>query len=408
MRILLYLLLVFCLNPLFAQEHPTCDGLRYRTTTFNDVEITRDIQFGSGTTIAGNQQDLFLDVYEPAGDNASSRPAIILAFGGSFVAGSRQDMSWLCEAYAEMGYVAVTIDYRLYDLPLFPLPTEDELTNVVVKAISDMKAAVRFFREDAATNNQFRVDPELIFVGGISAGAITAAHTASLDSTDAIAPELIDVIESNGGFSGNSSDNLQYSDEVAGFINFSGALSDALFINSEDPPFYSVHEEFDQTVPYGKGFANVFGFDLIYLEGSQTMHEVADSVGVLNLFDPILGSMEHVGYFFGLNPQPATYVNASANFVHDLFCEAVSTNLTEVELEGVSVYPNPSQGWLYINNEQGLDLEIYLYNTLGQQLGVWYNEQEVDISRYNAGSYFLKIRESNSSKLKVERIVLQP
>ena len=358
--------------------------------------------------LAGNQQDLFLDIYEPAGDNATGRPAIVLAFGGSFIAGRREDMSWLCEAYAKMGYVAVTIDYRLYDLPIIPLPTEEELTDVVVKAISDMKAAVRFLREDAATNNQFRVDPELIFVGGISAGAITAAHTAALDSTDVIAMELLDAIELNGGFSGNSSDNFQYSDEVAGFINFSGALSDALFIDSEDPPFYSVHEEFDQTVPYGKGFANVFGFDLFYLEGSQIMHEVADSVGVKNVLDAIEGSTEHVGYFYGLSPSPEVYIQASASFVHDLFCEAVSTNVAEVELPGVSVYPNPSRGRLYITNEQDLNVELHLYNTLGQQLGVWYNDREIDLSGLDAGTYYLKIKKSNTRDAKVERIILQP
>ena len=132
-----------------AQNHATCDGMRYIDDVFANVDVTAGLKYGEGTTINNNFQELYLDVYEPAGDDAEMRPAIILAFGGSFIGGERTDLDWLCEAYAKKGFVAVTIDYRLYDLPLFPLPTEEEMQNVVTKAVGDMKAAIRFLREDA-------------------------------------------------------------------------------------------------------------------------------------------------------------------------------------------------------------------------------------------------------------------
>ena len=39
-----------------------------------------------------------------------------------------------------------------------------------------MKASVRFFTKDAATTNTYKINPNKIFIGGYSAGAITALH----------------------------------------------------------------------------------------------------------------------------------------------------------------------------------------------------------------------------------------
>ena len=67
-------------------------------------------------------QKLYLDVYEPVSDIATERPAIVLAFGGGFISGTRGDIQFLCERFVKKGYVVVSIDYGLHDLPLIPLP----------------------------------------------------------------------------------------------------------------------------------------------------------------------------------------------------------------------------------------------------------------------------------------------
>ena len=407
MRILLYLLFFSLLSPILAQEHETCDGLRYHTEVFTNVNVTEGLQYGTNTTIAGNSKDLFLDIYEPDGDLAASRPTIVLGFGGSFITGNRRDISELCENYARRGFVAVSIDYRLYDLPLFPLPTEAEMTDVVIKTVGDMKAAIRFLREDAATTNTYRIDSELIFVGGISAGAIMASHMAILDSLDEMPTSMREVIAENGGFRGNSSDNYQYSDEIAGLINFSGALSDASLIDANDPPFYSVHDEFDPTVPYGKGMANVLGFDIIYVEGSQAMHEIGDSVGVHNELNTIVGSRDHVGYFTGTDQEAQAVINASSTFLHDLFCDPISTDVAVLVLEGVAVYPNPSDGKLFVSNKGGLNLEMRLFTSVGQQVGHWENVGELDVAVIGAGAYFLEVRDRDSGVRLLEKVVVR-
>ena len=53
-----------------------------------------------------------------------------------------------------------------------------------MNGISDAKAAIRYFRKDAATNgNIFGIDPNQIYIGGYSAGAILAVNLAYINDT---------------------------------------------------------------------------------------------------------------------------------------------------------------------------------------------------------------------------------
>jgi hypothetical protein len=404
-----YFTLLFILfsTALLAQDYPTCDGMRYRTEVFTEVDATLAQKFGEGTTIAGNFQELFLDVYEPAGDEVAMRPLLILAFGGSFISGERADMAPLCEAYARMGYVAVSIDYRLYDLPLVPFPTENEMKEVVVKSLSDMKAAIRYMREDAATENRFRIDPDQVFVGGVSAGAICAAHTAVLDESDNIDPFLLGLVEAEGGFEGNSSDNFEYSSGVQGFINMSGALNDAEWIDAEDPPFVSIHDDMDVTVPYGNGMANVFGIDIVYLEGSKTMETRANEVGVVNDLMTIDNSFGHVSYLAEAEDFN-TSISFTANFVADLIC-GVMVNTREVDesLAAITLAPNPASDYLMIRNAEGLAVRFQVVNALGQRLKSFSNTNLLDLDGLNAGVYYLQIENLESNAVLTRRFVVK-
>lgn len=392
---------------LLAQTYPGCDGERYRSDVFQEVQVTTDLQFGEGVTIAGNTQQLFLDVYEPMGDQLEARPVVMLAFGGSFITGERQDLESLCQAYARQGYVAVTIDYRLYDLPLIPFPTADEMREVVVKALSDYKAAIRFMREDAATNNQFKVDPEQIFIGGVSAGAIAAAHTAVMQDTDEIDEFLLGLIEDNGGFEGNSSDNTEYSSEVQGFISMSGALNDASWIDENDPPFVSIHEDMDITVPYSTGFAQVLGVNIVYLEGGREMQLRADSVGVVNELRTIENSFEHVGYFDTPEEFTST-INFTTSFVHDQICgDIVNVQDISPELQAIRVFPNPTTEWIQLQNPEGLPLRVRLMDANGRLLKEAVNTNQLSVEEQASGLYYLEVLDLRNQQRNVLEVVVQ-
>ncbi|MEL7248625.1 MAG: carboxylesterase family protein [Bacteroidota bacterium] len=404
----LFSLLFLSLSSLPAQElYPGCDSERYQAEVFTEVQVTADQQFGSGVTIAGNAQDLFLDVYEPVGDEQSMRPVIVMAFGGSFITGQRQDLASLCEFYARQGYVAVTIDYRLYDLPLLPLPTADEMREVVVKSISDYRAAIRFLREDAATDNQFRIDPDQVYIGGVSAGAIAAAHTAVLDETDEIDDFLLGLIEANGGFEGNSSTNTEYSSAVQGYINMSGALSDASWMDENDPPFVSIHDDGDTVVPYDAGFAQVLGFDIVYLEGSLQMQLRADSINVPNQLRTIENSPDHVSYF-----QPAESFTSTLNFTTAFVKAQICSDVVNVQgispaLEAITVFPNPTADYVQVRNPEGLSLRLRLLDANGRTLYQDTQQQTISVNQLPQGAYWLEVTDMNTAQRVLRQLVVQ-
>ena len=114
---------------------------------------------------------LEMDIYTPAGAPDTTRPLLLMMHGGSFFIGNKAEpgqAGW-CRYFASLGYVAVSIDYRLgYHL------SRTEFREAELRALEDADAALDFLlrRED------LRIDPDRIFVAGTSAGAMTALNLA--------------------------------------------------------------------------------------------------------------------------------------------------------------------------------------------------------------------------------------
>jgi hypothetical protein len=332
----------FALTKSNAQNINGCDGSRYVYGNFANVTKTT-VQFGVNKTLDSITQQLKMDVYTPDDDKITKRPVIILAFGGSFIRGQRTDMDLLCQVYAKAGFVAATIDYRLYPILKLGLPDSTNATDGFIKPIGDMKAAIRYFRKDAATANTFKIDPNLIIVGGISAGAITAIHTGILDKEDVLPSLVAKVLQKNGGLEGNSgdADNLQYSSKVQGIINLSGASFKKEWFDKNSPPIVSMHGEADNVVPFKQGVANgVAPFD-----GSFLLHERANTYGVTNLLVSVPEG-KHTDIYF--EPKFKTYqddfAKKSTLFVHNIVCPNVRVAAAELKEDThFSIYPNPSQ-----------------------------------------------------------------
>lgn len=411
-RSLLLWLFIGSLLPLAAQDHPSCEGLRYRADVFTDVEVTMGVVFGANSTIGGNAGDLLMDVYEPAGDDAETRPAVVLAFGGGFVTGERQDLEEVCRSFARKGYVAITIDYRLFDL-FIPVDS-NQIHDVVVKAIGDMKAAIRYLRQDADTENQFRIDAELIFAGGISAGAIVASHVAHLDEGDEIPNYLANIISNNGGLEGNSSDNFEYSSSVAGLVNYSGALKSAAFVDAGSPPQFSVHDEGDGVVVYGNGLVSAGPIVFVYLEGSSSMHQQALEVGASSELITVPGN-GHVSYFFNNAGQYEDEVESrTAEFLAQLVCGELSNtggpSFAPFELRA---YPNPLAGdadlQLELPSETGrfsLKLSAPDGRVVLQKEGLSGAAVSLSLPALPAGLYFLSVQLDDAAAATVHRRIL--
>ena len=254
-----------------------CGNGRYTDPLFFDsVTVVQGVPYGLNNGVNGSPQTLLLDVYMPQGDAFADRPVVIVAFGGSFVAGTRQDVADLCVAFAHRGFVAVAPDYRVG----FFFPTEATTTRAVVRSMHDLKACARFLRKTVAEDNDpYGIDPDRIIMGGVSAGAIGGMHATYLDQSSEIPPILYGDTASIGGVEGLSG-TPGYSSDVLACYSFSGAIGDTSWISAGDQPLCSLHEVGDAVVPYGTMEVSVVGIPTgLMASGSGDIHPRFDHLG---------------------------------------------------------------------------------------------------------------------------------
>ena len=286
--LLLVLWLLAAVGPAAAQIDTT--RARYYQPVFANVSVTHDVAYGAATTYNGTAQTLLMDVYQPAGDTVKRRPLVIFAHQGGFYLGSRTDayMVAVCSRLARLGYVAASIEYRLgFPLTGFPVLTDTVgLTQAAVRSGQDMKAAVRYFRKDAATANAYRIHPGYIVAGGSSAGAFAALEAGYLDK-DSEVPAYVG-IAALGGVEGQSG-NPGYPSAVLAVLNLSGAAQSVGYIEAGNAPLCSVHGTSDPTVPYLQGRIGE-GLPPKYVYGSGRLNPRATALGISNTLRTLRGA----------------------------------------------------------------------------------------------------------------------
>jgi para-nitrobenzyl esterase len=332
------LVLTFLSLSFASQAQFDCSNGRYSTEVFSSVQLLSDITYGQATNVQGNSQSLELDLYLPQGDTSSSRPLLIMAHGGSFIGGNKTgtDVVPICQKFAKLGYVVASIEYRL-GFGGF-LPNEETATAAVFRATSDMKAAIRFFRKDAATSNIYKINPDFIFAGGVSAGAFMALHAAYLDQESEV-PASINLTEF-GGIEGNSG-NPGYSSEIKAVVNLCGAIGDSAWINVGDVPCLSMHGTNDGTVPYGSDIITVLFVPLLEVDGSASIHERMVNVGVPSTFIS-WPNADHVPFVSSLTYQESVFENMVPFLFDQLGCSSTGLDDFASASDQIRLYPNPS------------------------------------------------------------------
>jgi len=323
-------------------QNPGCDGSRYLNDQFSTVKKST-VVYAPTIGHLGQNFNLQMDVYEPEGDSLAARPVVILAHGGSFILGDKSNMQRWCELLAKKGYVAASIQYRLFPFLILGLPDSTKIFDTAVKATGDMKAAVRYFREDAETANLFRADAANIFIGGYSAGAVTALHTAYLDEDDQIPAFLQAMIDANGGLEGISGtpSNKTYDSSSKAVINMSGGIYRSYWLDANEPPLVSVHGTADATVPYTFGLAAGIAF----LEGSSLVHAQAESVGLWNNLLTVPGA-GHSNLYDQAAWQPYidTFWTNTTSLMESIACATSSSSTEPATAEPWAIFPNPGSG----------------------------------------------------------------
>lgn len=314
MRILLlFILISIC----FLQEE--CQNERYISDLF-DVDIIYEVQYGQNInqTILGSEysQNLYMNIYLPENDDFDDRPLIFFLFGGSFVGGSKSssDIVALCTNYAKMGYVAVAIDYRLSQHLLLFNANEENAYKAVMKAIHDLKAAIRYFKMNDELFDDYKIDKNRIYAGGYSAGAVTAINAAYLNEFSEIPVFLYDDYDNIGGLEGLSG-NSGYDSIFHGIVNLSGAVGSSDWIIENDIPIVSMHGDLDDVVPYNDDLVTLFGLNML-VDGSLIIHERMLELGNYSL----LHTYQNEGH------SPYTNMNFETEFSSSFLYELVCSN----------------------------------------------------------------------------------
>lgn len=289
---------------------------RYLDDVFprSGVVVTNNVVFGENYyflnyppapagTSSSNPKDtvLLMDVYQPsATDTETERPLVILLHTGNFLpkyingstTGNNKDsaMVELAHRFAMKGYVVAAPNYRLGWNPLAPTQTERtrQILNAVYRAIHDAQTCVRFFKKDAATTNNYKIDPKRIFlIGNGSGGYVSLAYgfldkqsetqlPKFLDSegNSVVNPSLVgDVYGMGGTF--NIYNHPGYSNEVAMIANLGGAMGDISWMDQEWPrvPVAGIHCRKDPFAPYDSGnvIVPVTNQVVVYVHGTRTV-----------------------------------------------------------------------------------------------------------------------------------------
>lgn len=193
--------------------------------------------------------ELFLDRYTSTTTYTTPQPAMIFAFGGGFVGGTR-DRDFYQPYFnhlAENGIVVVSIDYRL---GLKNLPSDASmidmigyLSNAVNIAVEDMYSATNYLIANA---KEWNIDTSKIMISGSSAGAITALQAEWLRDKGA---ELAKVLP----------EDFRY----AGVVSCAGAIFSTKGkpkFKQEAAPMLLFHGTSDGNVPYHKSSIMGIGF----------------------------------------------------------------------------------------------------------------------------------------------------
>lgn len=316
---------------------------RYLDEVFTDVNVQSGLIYGEnftleflpevGTTV---NQDLLFDFYEPAGDTATERPLVVLLHTGNFlpqvtngsIFGTRTDSATveIAERLAKRGYVVASIDYRLGWNPLAETQPARALglIQAAYRGLQDTRTAIRYFRRDAAeNNNSFGVDTSRITVWGMGTGGYISLATMTLDeyikiatTTDPPGKFLYDpgtgtlipmvIREVNGDINGvgypdptsagrlpfpspplNAGDTLNIPNHI-GFssdyhltVNMGGALGDISWLEAGQTPVISFQVPTDPFAPYESDLLIVptTGEVVVQVQGAKIVMEKATSLG---------------------------------------------------------------------------------------------------------------------------------
>ncbi len=380
-------------------------GRRYAEPVFEEVNVESDIPFSSvieeGET---SPITLYLDFYEPQGDTLSARPLVITVFGGAFVAGGRDyvDMVEYCTRLAQHGYAAASIDYRL--LSIWNL-NATSLVRDAYMAAQDVSSAIRFFKCHC---EEYRIDPEQVFLLGNSAGSIAILCEMFMDESERPA-ETYESPDLGSMHSSGYEEYAGFSPAVAGAVpHWGGVLGLDVISTEEYVPLCMIHGTDDTTVPYDSGYCynGLLPGVMPFMYGSHAMVSRLDELGVTDYeFHPFEGD----GHAFYLVPVLYTLIeekfDACFSITRDFLYNHLKSMalLPEMEETIIQVYPNPSNTLMTIRFGEVSNDRVFstvVTDMMGRSM---FSKNQtslpftMDVSHWPSGVYVIRLEQGGRS-----------
>lgn len=400
-------LLLFLFNNSSASD---CGNGRYKNKLFSTVKRTNNIVYATKPQSNGVPIQLRYDVYEPQGDTGRNRAVMLLIHGGAYLKLLDQnspDIVLLCNYFAQLGYVAISIDYR-QEPNLLGLLSEEVMVKAVSRALIDTKDAIDHLIDTYSNGNPYRIDTSKAFIGGVSAGAVSTMFITYLDSLQMLSPKYQQwIIDANGV---NADSILRHRfDKIKpkAAISISGAILDTNWIKPNGIDLLLNHGSVDPIVPYnyGKPFSIP---TLPYLYGGKAMNARALHQGIYVEFEDWIGR-SHVPFFnldlgniltLQLINQPIFDSTKShiKNFCYRLLdCNRV-TGIRENVVGKANIFPNPTQQNFTVELPKAIgskDWTVELYDILGKRVFARNYDnsyQSIEINQnLSPNIYFLKM-----------------
>jgi acetyl esterase/lipase len=372
---------VFCLQSFYAQ--------RYLTNVYAQLDSIIGSTYGNSIDYLGNTQNLLYDLYSPKADTAQKRPLIIYIHGGGFTSGSRTypSVKLLCQNMAKKGYAVANIDYRLD--PSFQLYNSNSNRRAMTDAMHDAKQAIRYFKANA---NTFKLDTNKIYIGGESAGAITAMMASFIDKQ----AEMLPYPMANPNNPIGSSNNSMVSNSVKGTLCLCGMILDTTAIeNSLNPPILWNHGSADSFIPISLAFNVVLR---------------AAHVG-LPIQTKLYNGATHCPWYYG-NPNWQLYLDSVTTEITNLLYPKVVTSIKTKEIKntGLKMFPNPCNEKLNIVLDKSYkNITVYLISTINQiQLKKHFensNKLLIELGDILPGFYLLRLELDGSNYIEEKLII---
>lgn len=352
-------------------------------STFNfaaagNVIVNTNIVYGSAWNDGSKRSEsLKLDVYQLAKGDQTSRPVIILVHGGGFGGGTKGYSEWqgnfypdIATAFANAGYVAFSIDYRIW-----PNCPSNRFKEELDYTVEDVIMALNWIKANCVT---YGIDITKIIIGGDSSG---------------------------GGISVNASYRSANVGFFKGCIDLWGGLPpygtsgqnpvNACSVTASAPKTCMIHGTLDDIVPY-------------FI--SEDLSNVLTELGVYNELYPLYG-LKH--YPVNLSPSPGDYQNGLVSEIIDIMLTFSSqilnfspAGLNETAIDAIDIFPNPvKNNKLTINFGALIESgTISIVNLSGQELMKSEIKSEdrmtINVNILGKGIYIIKIIIGKASFIK--------